>query len=90
MADKRTIASKIEQLENQCGKNTLIVALCDCSQEPRLYEIPSEGCRKLNEAEFQEWRKKLRPDTELWVVEIWLNRPPEECASEFKGKKEDS
>ncbi|MGA3289490.1 MAG: hypothetical protein ABSD42_04535 [Candidatus Bathyarchaeia archaeon] len=51
-----------------------VVVLCDTTQSPKLYEIPSLG-KKLNEAEYQAWCKTLGPDCKLFVIEIWLNRP---------------
>lgn len=71
------LSKKLEKivngLENRRGKKKLVTVLQDCSQEPVLFEIPTEQ-RFLNEAEFREWRKKLGSDVKLLIIQIWLNK----------------
>jgi len=86
LADKRTIASKVEKLENRVGKKKIVVVLHDSTLPDHQYQ--HEGHR-MDESEYQKWRKKLGPNVTLYIVKIWLPRL-EEGVSEFKGKKEDS
>jgi hypothetical protein len=71
---KKTIESKVSELENRCGKKKLVTVLHDCSIPGHLYEIPGQDS-KMNEAEFQKWKSKLPANSELFIIGIYLNRP---------------
>lgn len=85
--DKRSITSKVEELENRIGEKKIDVVLHDLTLPDHQYE--HEGHR-MDESEYQKWRKKLGPNVTLYIVEIYLNRPPVTCTFEVEGKKEDS
>lgn len=87
MANKRSITSKVEELENRIVEKKIETVLYDSTLPDHQYQ--HEGHR-MDESEYQEWRKKLGPDVTLYIVEIWLNRPPVTCTFEVEEKKEDS
>jgi hypothetical protein len=72
------LKKRIELIEQKNNPDPdQVTVLRDTTQSPILYEIPSLS-KKMNEAEYQAWRKTLGSNCKLVVVEIWLNRP-EEC-----------
>lgn len=68
--DKRSINNKVEKLEQITGKSLIVVAVKD------LEGVKVNGVL-MSEKEFEQFQKALPSNSELHIVEIVENKPPQ-------------
>jgi hypothetical protein len=70
---KQTIIKRIEKIEQNTGEPQIVVAI----KEPAMYEGVKVNGALMSDAEFERFKQALPKETQLYIVGVSENKPPQ-------------